>query len=308
MSERRMSFRIFQLLIPEVVILMSKRAGFLQGRESPKSRNIIIGLLPALFLAAFVLLAAHQALALRVTMKRVIFEGPKRTEILTIINNSAEEQVYRLGWRRMSMTENSSLEFVEGDAPIAGLMPADEMIKYAPRRIVLAPGASQQVRLMLRRPKDLAPGEYRSHLWIQPEAESIKFTPNKNTPTDKPSIQIKMLTGLTLPVFVRSGNLTAKASITEASAAASGEGFKVKFVLNREGNRSLYGDLRVSCDGKLAREIRGIAVYTETVKRNINFDVPMPDSGCHQVNIKYVAPEEDVLFKGGVMAEANTSL
>lgn len=256
-------------------------------------------------------LVSHDAHALRITMKRIIFEGPRRTELLTIINNTPEEQTYRLGWRRMRMTESQSVLALEDNDPGADLKLADEMVRYAPRRIVLAPGASQQVRLMLRRPKDLADGEYRSHFWIEPEAEAVKFTPSPEAEAGKgPAVQIKMLTGMTLPVFVRSGNLTASASITDVKVVPAGENLKVSFTLHREGTRSIYGDLRFFCGGvteKPHKEIRGIAVYTEVTKRLLTFQIPAKQENgapCSQVSIQYIAPDDDLLFKGGIMAEA----
>lgn len=267
--------------------------------------------------AAFVFVTAaavlsSDAYALRVTLKRVIFEGPKRTELLTIVNNTAEEQAFRLGWRMMRMTEDKSLQFVKEGDKTDDLKPAEEMIRYSPRRVVLPPGGSQQIRLMLRRPKDLAEGEYRSHFWIQPEAESVKFDPENIKKNEKgPTVQIKMLTGMTVPVFVRNGDLSAKATITDATMTNTGNGMNVKFTLNREGNRSLYGDMKFFCAGggdeKLAHEMNGLAVYTEVTKRFLEFKIPFPEeigaAACSKLHIKYIADEEDSQYKGAVMAE-----
>jgi P pilus assembly chaperone PapD len=280
----------------------------LQKGRSGLFRAAAAGALALGFVSLLIL--PHSAEALRVTMKRVIFEGPVRTELLTIVNNTAEEQAYRLGWRMMRMTEDSTLEYVKEGDSMEGLKPADEMIRYSPRRVVLPPGSSQQVRLMLRRPKDLPEGEYRSHFWIQPEAPAQKFTPEKQAEADsKPVIQIKMLTGMTVPVFVRNGNLTASASITDAKAVPGKEGMDVSFTLNREGNRSLYGDFAFTCNGKLAKEVQGIAVYTEVTKRHMKYTVPYPEGGgagsCSQLGIKYTSDKEDLLFKGKALAEAS---
>lgn len=260
---------------------------------------------------AAVFIAPQEAHALRVTLKRVIFEGPVRTELLTIVNNTAEEQVFRLGWRNMRMTEDKSLEYVKEGESLEGLNPAEDMIRFSPRRVVLAPGASQQIRLMLRRPKDLAEGEYRSHFWIQPEAEAVKFNPDPDKKNEKgPTVQIKMLTGMTVPVFVRNGDLTAAVSFSDVSAAPEGSGVRVKFTLNREGGRSVYGGLKAYCTGNggsLQTESNGIAIYTEITKRHMNLLVPYPEEGgaaaCGPVRIKYIAEDDDSQYKGAVMAE-----
>lgn len=254
-----------------------------------------------------VFLLPHDAMALRVTMKRIVFEGTKRSDLVILINNTNDEMAYRLGWRRMRMTEDKSLVPVPADDAAPDLRSADEMIKYSPRRIVMRPGESQQVRLMLRRPKDLPDGEYRSHFWIEPEAASVKFDPSeiKGDPTKGPAVQIKMLTGITLPVIVRAGDLSAKGSITNVRATRAGSGIKVKLTLNREGNRSLYGDFDFKCAGQLAYQVRGIAVYTEVAKRNLDFDIKAPPAGCNTLDITYTATEDDLQFKGGVIASAS---
>lgn len=270
-------------------------------------------LMLALLLVAGILAAAPDAFALRVTMKRVIFEGPKRTELLTIVNNTGEEQSFRLGWRNMRMTEDHSLVFVKEGESLEGLHPAEEMVRFSPRRVVLAPGASQQIRLMLRRPKDLAEGEYRSHFWIQPEAPATKFTPDQaQKPPKGSSVQIKMLTGMTVPVFVRNGNLAASVAISDVSTAPDPKGgTNVKMTIRRDGNRSVYGDLKFFCangGGKPQHEVKGIAVYTDVTARHLDFTVPNPEgaSCAGPIRIQYTSEEDDSQFKGAVMAEAST--
>lgn len=289
-----------------------KVRGLVQRQVSSFARYALATLTVFVLTLSVMTMLAGDAFALRITMKRVIFEGPKRAELLTIVNNSGEEVAYRLGWRRMRMTETQSLQTVKDEDPAPDLMLAEDMIRYAPRRVVLPPGASQQIRLMLRRPKDLPDGEYRSHFWVQPEAPAVKFDPNaQKTGPKGSSVQVKMLTGMTLPVFVRSGKMEAKGTITDAKLAAGGkEGLEVSFTINREGNRSLYGDVELSCVGgteKDVKVIRGIAVYTEVKRRMVKFDMPLPEAGasaCRQVNIKYTAPDDDALFNGGMISQA----
>ena len=165
-------------------VKLSTRTGIRarQRLRALKPRALVggLGLVYGFLLASAVMMAAApDAHALRVTMKRVLFEGSKRADILILINNTGEEMSYRLGWRRMRMTEGQSVVPLADDDPGADLKPADDMIVYAPRRVVLPPGGSQQVRLMLRKPKGLADGEYRSHFWIEPEEESVKFDPGQ---------------------------------------------------------------------------------------------------------------------------------
>lgn len=288
--------------------MIRRFSGLLSRPSSPASRRVILAGV-GVFAAA--LLVASQAQAIKITMKRVIFEGAQRAEVLTLMNNSPDEITYRLGWRSMKMAESGGLKSVEDNEEIPGVGKADNMIVFAPRRITVPAGGAQQIRLMLRKPKDLAEGEYRSHLWIRPEEESVKFDPNPNADATKPSVQIKMLAGISVPVFVRHGNLTVSASITDASLTQKGDRLAVNLTLNRDGNRSLYGDFIFTCGGQVVHQVRGIAVYTEVSKRNLSFSLPMPKSGagfCSSMQIAYMADANDPLFKGGKVAEATASL
>ena len=287
------------------------------ARKSSGRRFVLAGLGTAALGMMALGMMAPDAQALKITMKRAVFEGPNRTQTLTIINNSAEDQTYRLGWRTMRMTENQSLVPVDDPAQATDLKPVDDMVRYAPRRITIPAGGTQQVRLLLRKPKDLVEGEYRSHFWIQPEAESVKFDPlppeKAEEAKTKPMVQIKMLTGMTIPVIVRHGKLTVTGSITDmkASPAKDGKGMNVGFTLNREGNRSLYGDLTFSCGGTAVKQVKGIAVYTEIGKRFLNFSVPYPESGasaCPSLKVEYVADQDDLDLKGQVISTAEASV
>jgi P pilus assembly chaperone PapD len=274
----------------------------------------------ALFLAMFTMWVAvfavsfitmpKDAHALRVTLKRIVFEGPKRTETLTIMNNKATEQTYRLGWKRFRMTEDAALRKVDEGVPADDLKEAKDMIRYAPRRVTIPPGGSQQVRLMLRRPKDLADGEYRSHLWIVPEASTRAFTPDGERPDDSAAIKLEMLTGLSLPVFVRVGKLEAGGKISEVKFGTSEGDTTVEFYVERTGNRSLYGDFDLTCvggDGRVLTISRGVAVYEEVARRKISLEFPAPEGGaaaCPNVRIRYRSDEDDSFFKGETIAEA----
>ncbi len=282
-----------------------------RGRYLPSA----LAALFMLFLALAGLMWINEAQALRLSMKRIIFEGPKRSDIITIMNNTAKEQTYRLGWRHYRMDERKSLiHMPEGEPDSSGVKWADDMIKYAPRRVTVPPGGSQQIRLLLRRPRDLEPGEYRAHLWIVTEIDADEFQADSKTP-GKQSFKLAMQPALTLPVFVRHGELSAKATITEAKVSKADKGGTISFHLNREGNRSLYGDLRIVCFASGAEfeasYSRGTAVYPEVKKRILEYDFPIPpeqEANCRKVRIEYIADKEDTLYSGQVMASATAQM
>jgi len=285
---------------------------FINREHQSKGRLLPLALAAAVmfFVSLSGLVWINEAQALRLSMKRIVFEGPKRSDIITIMNNTAKEQTYRLGWRHYRMDENRSLVHIPDGQDTSGIKWADEMIKYAPRRVTIPPGGSQQIRLLLRRPRDLAPGEYRAHLWIVTETETADFAAEK-AQKGQQSFRLTMQPALTLPVFVRHGDLTAKASITDAKLTKTQTGGNISFILNREGDRSLYGDLRIVCtaSGKEfeASYTRGTAVYTEVKRRILDYDFNFPPeqaANCSRVRVEYIADKDDTLYGGQVMAQA----
>jgi hypothetical protein len=117
-----------------------------------------------------------------------------------------------------------------------------------------------------------------------------------------------MLTGITLPVIVRAGNLSATGAITEARAVRSNGGIKVDLTLTRDGNRSLYGDFDFTCGGQVAHQVRGIAVYTEVSKRHLDFNIKAPPPNCNTLDITYKAPEDDSQYHGGAIAQTSVTV
>lgn len=255
-----------------------------------------------LFLIVGVFVLSESVQALRITLKRVVFEGPKRAEMLTIINSSDKEETYRLGWRHFRMTADKSLVAVPDDQLTPDIKPVVDMIRFAPRRFTVPPRSSQRIRMMLRMPADLPDGEYRSHFWVRPEAdvEVLRLEAEKDVKAKgaKGGVSLTMLAGVTMPIIVRKGDLEASVSIQNLQASESSGFVTVSFSLIREGNKSVYGDLEYICNAGageyLLKRTKGIAVYTELNQRNFNLRIEKnPDNpGCNSLAITYSLTNE----------------
>ena len=268
-------------------------------------------LILALVCFGVVVLGVRDAGAVRVSLKRIIFEGSTRSEIITLINNTSETQTYRLGWRKYRMDERSSLRPVDDSADDGSILWADDMLRFAPRRVTIPAGNSQQVRLLLRRPADIQETEYRSHLWIVTEKKPEQFDITQQE--DEQTIRLAVQPAISLPVFVRHGNLSATASIDSATLSRTDKGLKASFVLNRQGSSSIYGDFDFTCNDGAAntvlKQVRGVSVYTEIDKRYLDFEIPLNDGqSCSNVGIEYRADPADKQHKGATLATATASL
>jgi len=114
------------------------------------------------------------------------------------------------------------------------------MLRFSPRQVKLAPGERQIVKLSLRRPRDLAPGEYRSHL---------RFRALPPEPTDDDgnatSMKINMVVNFSVPITVQQGAYDVSVSLNKANIAfnPSNEQVELSLDLQRTGAHSSSGDL-----------------------------------------------------------------
>ena len=264
------------------------------------NKYIKIILLSLLFVVVVVPVSVKEAHSLRLILHRVVFEDAKRSEVLILINGSDEAETYRLMWSKLVMTPDGGLKRPEPGEETPNIKPVDQMVKFAPRRITLAPRSSQQVRLILRTPADLEDGEYRSHLWIRREVEVKEFNAKlpKNRRKEKTSeISITMLPGITIPVIVRKGNLDVSVKFEGVEASSEGDFVDVSLSLLREGQRSSYGDIDYICnpgnDEYVLKSVRGVAVYTEINRKNFKkrFKKPEDTGACNNLLVQYMATD-----------------
>ena len=112
----------------------------------------------ALALAAL-LLASPARSQILLSPTRVVFDGPARAIQVDVVNTSGKAAIYRLSVVNRRMTEDGDLVAI--DSPLPGERFVGDMVRFSPRQLTLEPGSSQVVRLSLRKPADLPPGEYR---------------------------------------------------------------------------------------------------------------------------------------------------
>lgn len=237
-----------------------------------------------LLAAFFILLPLRPAMAdLMVAPTRIIFDKNQRSAQLDLINSGSETATYRISVVNRRMGENG--EFSAIDSPGPGEQFAGELLRYSPRQVVLAPGAGQAVRIMLRKPAGLAAGEYRSHLIFEKIAAAKGATSIEalDAPPGEISVQLTMLAGLSIPVIVRHGETAATVTLSglELLQPVAGQAPTLALVMQRSGNRSVYGDLAATFtpQGGVAGEVGkvgGVAVYTPNPLRRVKLELKPP--------------------------------
>jgi len=237
---------------------------------------------------------------LLLTPARVVLEGRKRTENVILNNRGGKEATYRVTLLHKRMLEDGNYQDIDEKNPAKpGEQFADDMVRYSPRQVTLKPGESQTVKFMMRAPEGTAPGEYRSHILFNAVPDMSKGADLGQSEEDKTKLSVRLVPvyGISIPLIVRAGDLTATASISDASLA----GDKVSITLNRQGTKSLYGDVfATNSAGKVVGQINGIAVFTPNEKRKLTFKLSEPASAA-DLTISYRERQED---GGKTIAEA----
>jgi len=246
-------------------------------------------------IAPALLLASPAAQAgvgdLLVAPTRVVLDGRRGTEI--ILNNIGDDvATYRVTAELRRMTPEGKL--VDVADPNSTEKAAQEMVLYAPRKIVLPPNQPQAIRLTARAPEGLPDGEYRVHMLfraVPPPRPQV--APEK---VEGVAFQLRPIYGVTIPVIIRLGHLEAKAGIANVRKVTADGKPAIALDLSRAGDRSTFGAVKVFKAG-IADPIavaNGIAVYTEVGQRSVTvpIDPAQLANANGQVTVQYVEPTD----------------
>jgi len=249
--------------------------------------------------------AAQAAGDLLVAPTRIIFDGRRGAEV--ILNNvGSEESTYRISLQLRRMDENGKLRDVPEGESNEKEDAAKSIIRYAPRRVTLPPNQPQAIRLAVRGVNDLPDGEYRAHMLFQgiPKTRAVTEAATQATGV---SIQLIPVYGVTIPIIVRKGKLSATASISNPRMLTDAGRPILSFDIARQGDRSVYGEIRVTKQGVAEPLLfaKGISVYPELNSRKVFLPLRPEQAAAIKgpVTISYYeAPSAG----GGLIAEIKT--
>ena len=211
--------------------------------------------------------------------RRVVFEGAKFSHELNLANTGSDSANYVISLVHYRMKEDGSIEEMAADDSSGNF--ADPYVRIFPRRVTLAPNEAQSVRIQLTQTKNLANGEYRSHLYFRavPNNTALGEKETTNAGATGISVQIKPVFGIAIPVIIRAGEATTKVGLANCSFEMLDANTPIlKMTLLRTGNMSAYGDITVdhiSPIGKVTRVgiIKGLAVYTPNEMRHVKMSI-----------------------------------
>jgi hypothetical protein len=208
---------------------------------------------------------------LLVAPTRLVLEDNSGGEVI-LSNRGNETATYRTSILLKKMLPDGRFEDVT--QPSVEQQAIIDMVSYAPRRVVLAPGQTQTVRLGVRMPAELAAGEYRVHMLFR--AIPTPAQPAEATPQNGLSIALTPIYGVSIPVITRKGAVYATVGIENVRAVRAGKENRISVDLTRSGNRSIYGTLKVfkPGQGQPLAIAKGVAVYTDLNRRTVSMAIP----------------------------------
>lgn len=143
---------------------------------------------------------------------------------------------------------------------------------------------------MVRKPKNLPEGEYRTHMVFQTLPEQ-KANILDELASDEVGVSVQPIIEISIPVIIRHGSLQAGIRLEDANLMDD----KMKFTLKREGNRSVYGDVEIFINSGPQKDtrvgfVRGLAVYYPNSLRYMAIPLNTPEGvtlGNEEMLIRY---------------------
>lgn len=230
--------------------------------------------------------------------KRIVFEGKNQSQEVSLANIGKDTARYLVSFVQIRLKDNGDFQLI--NEPDSGQRFADKNLRLFPRTITLGPKETQVLKVQVYQKNNLLTGEYRSHLYFRAVPMNEHAAEQKNAGNNV-MVKITPVYGITIPVIIRVGENTSSVSFTALNLSKTeAAGYLLKLRLNRTGNMSVYGDIKVeyiATSGKATQVafIKGFAVYTPNKLRDIvlnidNKTVLDPHSG--RLKVSYLAITE----------------
>jgi hypothetical protein len=214
-----------------------------------------------LALSASALLCASTVLAqnnsaLFVSPVRLIFDPSTSTSTKAVSNRTDDTKNYEVVMLDQVMTATGGIQQLDTFD-----YSSKRMLRFMPRKIVLAGGERQIVRVMARRPADLPDGDYHTHIFFNelpvPVSTTLPVSGSEISPSKGPQFKVTTNVGVGIPVIVQHGTISASLSLISASVAPlpagaePGTPHSLSMILQRLGNAEALAYLTVT-SGDLA--------------------------------------------------------
>jgi len=217
----------------------------------------------------------------------------ERVKEIILVNTGNKTNTYRLSFKDMVQGVNGVYQKVgEGGFEFS----ASEYIRFSPRQVSLKAGERQTVKLLVRRGKDMQPGDYRSHL-------SFVVLPSKNGSetaetqgNQQLGIKLTTLLSYSIPVVIQTGEPDVEIGLTGVQLKPNFENNaqSVDVQLMRRGKNGVFGKIELFAgntkeDLILIGELNNANIFRESQNRvfNVNLNNRLKISEGDHITVKY---------------------
>ena len=193
-----------------------------------------------------------------------------RTAQVRFTNTSNQAHTYNI--KMVNFKQNADGSYTPINDPIVGNPFADKYLEWAPHQVTLEPNQSQVIRIQRQSMATASDGEYVSHLLIQ-EQESPRAPSATTKKTDGVAINLTALYGVSIPVMIENGDLSAVAKIESVKIIDQGQGPIARVNVVRSGTRSFTGTLVVRAGRREYGRVEKFRIFLTTPNRVI--DIPL---------------------------------
>ncbi|WP_374468535.1 hypothetical protein [Phenylobacterium sp.] len=247
---------------------------------------------------------------LNISPKRVTFDRNRRSATVYIYNQGGAPASFDVALIDRAMLPDGQIVAVTDAAerpeakPYAeALKSAQSMLLVSPRRVTLAPGQGQTIRMRVNGAPDAASAEYRTHLTITtipPRDAGLTAEAAAGIGPNELRFQINSVFGLSIPAIVRTGEPDVRAGIENIRveyADLSPDGGPARrtpvavFDLVRLGANSLFGNVEVQAAGGRKADVigiaRGVGVYPEIGRRTLRIPLSRAPAAGEKLEITF---------------------
>lgn len=265
-------------------------------------------LLATFAMAATITIGRSASANILITPTRVVFEGRDRYADVTLVNNGKKSMKYEMEWVYHLMQPETGYYAVVED--LGDGFDLSKNIVFSPRRVELAPGAKQKVRLALRRPAEVPDGDYHVHLKFR--ALPTELSTDGLEAEAPAAAQVRINVSYTIPVILRAGEPDVKASIGRIELVRNpSTGLLNAHVPVKRPENSPYAVLGyfwvyhvdASNNEELIGELSNAHIFSEIDERT--FDVPLRkdiSGGSLKFVLRYFDKKNDFIYDEKIFA------
>lgn len=236
----------------------------------------LCGLLAAIIWMPF---GAYAQAKLQLYPTGVTLTEGKNSAEFSVINAGTATGRYRIELADMMMPEEGALQKVE-----EGVTLEHSLVPYAritPRSVEVPPSQSQKFRLLLRLPRDLADGEYRTHAHILMTSTDVEAESEPSA--EGFGVKLQPRFRVSVPVVYLKGETWFRSTLDhlELQPTEPGRPPVLGMHFTNEGNRSARGRLVVTLERNGDRHelyrLNGFTIYRETNSRSHAAPLKLPN-------------------------------